>query len=103
MTSRGREGTRSGEAISRTETGAGQKTRVQVGGKLKASIEARGPIQTGGGWRIKVGAYIRYAKFVEFPTIRTAAQPFLLPALHGQREALPRLLASNLRRTLGGR
>lgn len=101
MTARGRYEATSGRAISREEGGG--STKVKVGGSLKASI-TEGPVaQTGNGQKITVGAYIRYAKFVEFPTIRTAAQPFLLPALHGQREAFPRLLGAKVRQKLQGR
>lgn len=102
MTSRGLYETTSGRAINREEAGGG-KTRVKVGGALKASITEGTVVETGRGQKIAIGAYIRYAKFVEFPTIRTASQPFLLPALHGQREALPRLLATKLRQKLQGR
>jgi HK97 gp10 family phage protein len=101
MTSRGRYETRSGEAIHRAETASG--TQVRVGGALKASIEADPVVQTGNGQSVTVAARIRYAKFVEFPTVRTAAQPFLLPALQGQRQRLPELFAANLRRAFGGR
>ena len=100
MTSRGRYEARTGRSIHR-EAGEGG-TKVQVGGALKASIENEGVIETGNGQKVTVRAGIRYAKFVEFPTIRTAAQPFLLPALQGQRQRLASLFASNLRKTLGG-
>ena len=101
MTARGRAETRSGDAIHREEGSGG--THVRVGGALKASIESSGAVQTGNGQSVTVTAAIRYAKFVEFPTIRTAAQPFLLPALHGQRQRLTGLFATNLRKALGGR
>ena len=49
-----------------------------------------------------MAARIRYAKFVEFPTIHNAAQPFLLPALHALRPRLASLFAKNLRNNLEG-
>ncbi len=101
MTARGRAETKSGAAIHREEGAGG--THVRVGGALKASIESDGAVQTGTGQSVTVAARIRYAKFVEFPTVRTAAQPFLLPALHGQRQRLRELFAANLRKTFGGR
>jgi hypothetical protein len=100
LTARGRSEARSGESIHREETAHG--TEVRIGGALKSSIESEGVVESGTGMKVTVGAFIRYAKFVEFPTIRTAAQPFLLPALHGERERLASLLAANLRKTLGG-
>jgi len=103
LTSRGRSEVRSGASIHRAETGAGEATGVHIGGALKASIESDGSVQTPNGQSVTVAARIRYAKFVEFPTVRTAAQPFLLPALHDQRQHLVQLFAANLRRAFGGR
>lgn len=101
LTSRGRSEVRSGAAIHRQAlTGGG--SRVQIGGALKASIGAEGAIETGNGMEDRVTAAIRYAKFVEFPTIRTAAQPFLLPALHDNRQRLVKTMASEVRKALGG-
>ncbi len=101
MTSRGRSEARSGASIHRAEGSSG--TNIQIGGALKASIESSGAIQTGMGWVVTVGAYIRYAKYVEFPTVRTASQPFLLPALHDQRQKLKQTFSANLRKAFGGR
>jgi hypothetical protein len=75
---------------------------VQIGGALKASIGNEGVVQTANGLKVTVSAAIRYAKYVEFPTIRTAAQPFLLPALHAERGRLPREMAAAIRKQLGG-
>lgn len=101
LTSRGRYEVRSGRAIHLAKT-AGGTTTVHVGGALKASIESEGAVQSGNGTVVRVTAGIRYAKFVEFPTIRTAAQPFLLPALHGHRQKLVQTLAAEVRKALGG-
>lgn len=101
LTSRGRAEARSGSSIHMAEGSGG--THVQIGGALKASIESSGAVQTGSGQSVTIAARIRYAKFVEFPTIRTAAQPFLLPALHGHRQKLKDVFAANLRKTFGGR
>ena len=101
LTSRGRYEVRSGRAIHLAKSASGTTT-VHVGGALKASIESEGAIQTGSGQQVRVTAGIRYAKFVEFPTIRTAAQPFLLPALHGNRQKLVKTMAAEVRKVLGG-
>lgn len=101
LTSRGRSEVRSGRAIHR-EPLAGGGSRVQIGGALKASINSEGAIQTGEGMVDRVTAGVSYAKFVEFPTVRTAAQPFLLPALHDNRQRLVKTMASEVRKALGG-
>jgi HK97 gp10 family phage protein len=101
LTSRGRYEVRSGRAIHLAPTAGGGKS-VQIGGALKASIESEGAIQTGQGATITVTAGIGYAKFVEFPTIRTHAQPFLLPALHDNRQRLVKTMAAEVKKALGG-
>jgi hypothetical protein len=101
LTSRGRYEVRTGRAIHREVTDSGS-VRVQVGGALKASIGNEGVVQSGNGSVVRVSARIRYAKFVEFPTTHNAAQPFLLPALHGNRGRLRSTLAGALRAKLGG-
>lgn len=101
LTSRGRYEVRSGRAIHLSPTASGGKS-VHIGGALKASIESEGAIQTGSGTELLVTAGIGYAKFVEFPTIRTAAQPFLLPALHDNRQRLVKTMAAEVHKALGG-
>lgn len=102
LTSRGRYEVRSGRAVIATPSPAGTQQNVQIGGALKESIGA-GPVQeTGTGVEAVVEAAIRYAKFVEFPTIRTQAQPFLLPALHQERTRLVRDVANAIKKNLGG-
>jgi len=101
LTSRGRSEVRSGRAIHK-EALAGGGSRVQIGGALKASIESEGAVQTGQGSEVRVTAGIGYAKFVEFPTTRTHAQPFLLPALHGNRQRLVKTMAAEVKKALGG-
>lgn len=101
LTSRGRYEVRSGRAIHREVLASGN-VRVQIGGRLKASIESEGVISTGQGSTVKVTAAAPYAKFVEFPTTHNAAQPFLLPALHDNRTRLRQALARELRNALGG-
>ena len=101
LTSRGRYEVRSGRAIHLVPTAGGGKS-VQIGGRLKASIESEGAIQTGQGATLRVTAGVRYAKFVEFPTIRTSAQPFLLPALHDNRQRLVKTMAAEVKKALGG-
>ena len=51
---------------------------------------------------VEVEAAIDYAKFVEFPTVRTAAQPFLLPALAQSRQRVVTTIAASIRKNLGG-
>lgn len=102
LTSRGRYEVRSGRAIHLEASAHGTQNRVQVGGALKASIGNEGVTETSTGMKATVAASIRYAKFVEFPTIRTRAQPFLLPALHQQRRQLPQTVAAAIKRNLGG-
>jgi HK97 gp10 family phage protein len=102
MTSAGLGGVRSGRAIHYEASAGGAHKRVQVGGALKASIENEGVVEVENGVKATVAANIRYAKFVEFPTVRTRAQPFLLPALQQEREAFKSRLASEIRKNLGG-
>lgn len=97
LTARGRSEVRSGAAIHRTAEG-----RIQIGGALKASIESEGAVQSAKGATARVTAAIGYAKFVEFPTVRTAAQPFLRPALHNARARLVEEIAREVRQALRG-
>jgi hypothetical protein len=101
LTARGKYEVRSGRAVHRHVLASGAM-RLQIGGALKASIGSEGVSQTPSGAQVKITAGIRYAKFVEFPTIRTASQPFLLPALHDARSRLKRTLARELNRQFGG-
>lgn len=75
--------------------------RIQVGGALKASIGNEGAHRTSTGAMTEVSADIHYAKFVEFPTIRTRAQPFLLPAMHDARRDMVGIVAGAIRSRLG--
>lgn len=102
LSSRGRYEVRSGRAIHREVSAGGGVTHVQIGGRLKASIGNEGVVVSGNGARARVSARVRYAKYVEFPTTHNAAQPFLLPALHGARGRLRQALARELRSKLGG-
>jgi hypothetical protein len=100
LTSRGAYEVRSGRAIHLAATKTGQS--VQVGGALKASIGNEGAVETDSGVTAKVSAKIRYAKFVEFPTVHNAAQPFLRPALMANRRRLVTTVAGEIRKVLGG-
>jgi hypothetical protein len=75
-----------------------RSVRVQMGGALKASIHATAVRTEGSKETAMVAASIYYAKFVEFPTIRTAAQPFLRPAMFVYRERLAKVVAEAWRR-----
>ena len=101
MTRRGINEVRTGSAVHIAETGKGFKS-VQVGGALKASIDTEPVRETGTGVEAVVAAKIRYAKFVEFPTIHNRAQPFLLPALKDEQRTFTKDVASSIRRSLGG-
>lgn len=102
LTARGRYEVRNGRAIHSEASKAGTLQRVQIGGALKASIGPTPVHETGKGVEAGVEAAIRYAKYVEFPTIRTAAQPFLLPALAQERIRFPRAVANAVKKNLGG-
>jgi HK97 gp10 family phage protein len=101
LTSRGRFEVRTGRAIHKVAL-AGGGSRIEIGGALKASIESEGVVEAGQGSEVRVTAGIRYAKYVEFPTIRTHAQPFLLPALHDNRQRLVKTMAAEVKKALGG-
>lgn len=79
------------------------RTKVQMGGRLKASIHAEPVRQEGPKDVVTVAASVRYAKFVEFPTIHNAAQPFLRPALLQVKGRAVRIVAEAMRRSLGVR
>ncbi len=102
LSSRGRYEVSSGRGIYNQPSTRGGANRVQVGGRLKANIGAEGVVMKDRGAEVRVAARVRYAKFVEFPTTHNAAQPFLLPALHGARGRLRSTLARELRSKLGG-
>jgi HK97 gp10 family phage protein len=97
LTARGAYEVRSGRAIHVTRTG-----QVRAGGALKASIHATEATVNGQGVQATVVAGIRYAKYVEFPTVHNAAQPFIRPALAEHRAVLRREMASEIKATLGG-
>lgn len=102
LTSRGRYEVRNGRAIHYAASAKGTLSRVQIGGALKASIGPTPVHETSNGVEAEVEAAIRYAKYVEFPTIRTAAQPFLLPALAQERIRFPHEVAKAIKKNLGG-
>ena len=96
LTSRGLYEVRSGRAV---HTGPGG--RVQIGGALKASIGVGTVHETARGVETEVKAAIRYAKYVEFPTVHNRAQPFLLPALKDEQRTFVASVAASIRRSLG--
>jgi hypothetical protein len=100
MTKRGLAEVRSGSAVHIAETGKGFQS-VQIGGALKASIEAGSVHETANGVEALVAAKIRYAKYVEFPTVHNRAQPFLLPALKDEQRTFVHDVAASIRRSLG--
>jgi len=101
LTARGRYEVRSGRAIHKEVLASGA-IRIQVGGALKASIESEGVTHSDKGVTARVTAGIRYAKYVEFPTVHNAAQPFLRPALQGNRQRLRSTVATEVRKAIGG-
>lgn len=78
-----------GRGIVRSQNG-----RYQYGGHLRKSIRVENPRRDGMRTTVTVRSGAAYSRYVEFPTSRTAAQPYLLPALKGARERY----ASNIRR-----
>lgn len=102
LTARGRYEVRNGRAIHLEASQAGAQQRVQIGGALKASIGPTPVHETADGVEAEVEAAIGYAKYVEFPTVRTAAQPFLLPALAQERIRFPHEVAKAINKNLGG-
>lgn len=82
LTARGRWELKSGRASFRSPTG-----RTTLGGRLRGEIHAD-PAEGGGPtWVAKVVSPTRYAKYVEFGTRRSRAQPYLRPALSQVRES----------------
>lgn len=71
--------------------------RRQYGGYLKKHIVLIQPSGMGSRIVITVRSEAPYSRYVEFPTSRTAAQPFLLPALKGARGKY----AGNIRKVRG--
>lgn len=74
--------------------------RHQYGGYLRKHIELE-TVQSDPGSKVvhyRVISRAAYSRFVEFPTSRTAAQPFLLPSLKAQREKYPQ----RMRRAVAG-
>lgn len=96
LTARGLSEVRSGAAVHVGATG-----KVQIGGRLKASIDARPVRETATGVSAEVVADAPYARYVEFPTIHNRAQPFLLPALKDEQRTLVRSVAASIRSSLG--
>lgn len=57
------------------------------GGELQKSIQAIEAVQDGEShWTAQVVATAPHAKFVEFPTVKSTAQPFLRPAVEESRD-----------------
>lgn len=99
LTARGLREVRSGSAVHEALTPHG--TRVQIGGALKASIDTDPVHETATGIEATVAAKIRYAKYVEFPTVHNRAQPFLLPALKDEQRTFVSDVAKTIRSSLG--
>lgn len=93
LSARGKYEVRSGRAV--IKTGGRRTPTFQLGGGLKRSIEA----SSLGPGLIEVRASVPYAKFVEFGTRRSVAQPFLLPAFKSSRNAFKKEIA----RAVGGK
>lgn len=100
LTSRGLYEVRHGQAIHIVATGKGVKS-VRIGGALKASIGVGEVHETAKGVETEVRAAIRYARYVEFPTVHNRAQPFLLPALKDEQRTFVHDVAASIRSSLG--
>jgi hypothetical protein len=71
----------------------------ELGGTLKRGIERDKQVErVGTKLSVEIRSTAKYSRWVEFPTRRTAAQPFLLPAFKAAR---PRLKA-NIKAAKGG-
>lgn len=82
LTARGRFELKSGRAAFTSPTGS-----MTLGGRLRGEILAV-PSESGGPtWVAKVVSPTPYAKYVEFGTRRSRAQPYLRPALSQVRES----------------
>lgn len=91
LTARGRNELKSGRA---NYTSAGGTT---LGGRLRGEIH-RVPAEGGGSrWTAKVVSPTRYAKYVEFGTRHSRAQPYLRPALAQVRESFRKTMTTAVR------
>lgn len=81
LTARGRWELKSGRAHF-----TGSSGRVTLGGRLRGEIHVD-PAEGGPMWVAKVVSPTPYAKYVEFGTRRSRAQPYLRPALSQVRES----------------
>lgn len=66
--------------------------RATLGGRLRDEIRFRSLETRGGRIRYRLESPTPYAEYVEFPTSRTAAQPYMRPA----REAMKKVLRRNI-------
>lgn len=90
----GRRLTRSAAFVS----GSGANRVTTLGGRLRGEIETIPPTLRAGritGWVISP---TEYAKYVEFPTSRTAAQPYMRPTLKYLKRPFVAKVTRNLRR-----
>ena len=82
LTARGRWELKTGRAAFRSPGG-----RTTLGGRLRGEIHADPAEGSGPTWVAKVVSPTPYAKYVEFGTRRSRAQPYLRPALSQVRES----------------
>lgn len=76
----------------------GKKTfHLQLGGRLRRDIEARGTTYRGGYISGGVDSLAPYSRYVEFMTKRTRAQPFMRPAFKANRNLLKANLKAGFR------
>lgn len=66
-------------------------------GRLRASITRS---TENGGLTGKIGTNVEYAPYIEFGTSRSAAQPFLRPAIDDNKDAFDRIFRANMKRAL---
>jgi HK97 gp10 family phage protein len=94
LSARGRYELESGRGVYRPP-GGGQAT---LGGRLRREIDV-GPLQRGASLiKRQVVSPTSYARYVEFGTRHAAAQPYLRPALAGQREKFHKALRDQILR-----
>lgn len=86
------------------DTGGGRRAVIsgEFGGRLKREIFAD-DVRRGrerGKFHVDVVSPTPYARYVEFPTSRTAAQPYMRPALDAAKRSLPKTMRRALEKRL---
>jgi HK97 gp10 family phage protein len=90
-----------GEVISRNSVSfagfVGGKRTFEVGGYLRKNIVVGEVEAEGGRTKVSVVSKAPYSRYVEFPTRRTKAQPFMMPAIKQAKRGLKRAMKDAVR------